>query len=231
EEEREAELVSSEELRLQLQRALEEGAQQVVEGLPDGIHSIRDVPKARGVFFCFECDREHAEERRAIWLYWDAQAQRFEDNVHRMVQLIACGPEEPRGHSTQGVYELLPKAITHIVQAAERTAAGERARPKLPPDQIAVTVALQQSALQGGVRRDLLLRLIRFLSNPMTRFAERRFHQFIARYQAQKDIKGLADAVDDLRVKFEGADAEREADAHPPIAAEDLRLVCFEYVS
>lgn len=28
----------------QLQRALEEGAQQIVERLPDGIHSVREVP-------------------------------------------------------------------------------------------------------------------------------------------------------------------------------------------
>jgi len=82
-----------------------------------------------------------------------------------------------------------------------------------------------------GVGRDLLLRLIKFLSSHMTRFAERRFQHFITRYQSQKGIKGLADAVDDLRVKFEGADAERQADTHPPIEAGDLRLVCFEYAS
>lgn len=231
EEEREAELVSSEELRLQLQRALEEGAQQIVERLPDGIHSIRNFPKARGVFFCFERDGEHAEERRAIWLYWDERAQRFEDNVHRMIQLIACPPDEARGQSTQSVFDLLPKAIQHVVQASQRTTASVQARPKLPPDQVAVSVALQQNAAQAGVRRDLLLRLLKFLSNPMTRFAERQFHQFIGRYQGSRDVKRLADDVDDLRVKFEGADAEEKLERAAPITAEDLRLVCFEYIN
>lgn len=50
----------------------------------------------------------------------------------------------------------------------------------------------------------------------MKGFAERQFRQFLARYQTHKDTKGLADAVENLRVKFEGADAEREADARPP---------------
>lgn len=50
----------------------------------------------------------------------------------------------------------------------------------------------------------------------MKRFAERLFCQFLARCQTHKDMKGLADAVDDLRLKLEGADAERETDARPP---------------
>jgi len=45
------------------------------------------------------------------------------------------------------------------------------------------------------MRRELLLLLIEFLSNPMTRFTERQFRQFLARYQTHKDIKGLVDAV------------------------------------
>lgn len=138
---------------------------------------------------------------------------------------------EPRGHSEQSVYELLPRAVAHIVQASARTAAGEQARPKLPPDQIAVSVALQQAALQAGVPREVVIRLLKFLSNPMTRFAERQFRQFLGRYQTDKDLRGLADAVDDLRGKFEGADAAQEAETRPPLRAEDLRLVCFEYLS
>lgn len=231
EEEREAELVSSEEMRLELQKALEDGAEEVVKRLPDGIHSIRELPKARGVFFCFDRDGMTVEDRRAIWLYWDAHSQRFEDNIYRMIQLVSCKPDEPRGHSVQSVYELIPKAIEHIVQGARRTAATEQAPPRLPAEQTSVRVALQENAARVGVPRSLLLRLIRFLGAPTTGFAERQFKQYLARYQQSRDAKKLAEEVDDLRVKFEGEEQVQKAERSQPITAEELRLVCFEYIS
>lgn len=231
EEEREAELVSSEEMRLQLQKALEEGAEQIVRDLPDGIHSVRDLPKAKGVFFCFERDGDSTDDRRAIWLYWDERSRQFEDNIYRMIQLISCQPNEPRGHSTQSVYDLLPKAIEHIVESARRTAATEQALPKLPAEQMNVRVALQENAVRGGVARDVVLRVLQFLSSPTTSFAERQFKQFLARYQQTRDVKMLANAVDDLRIKFEGEEQAQKAEPSRPITAEELRLVCFEYIS
>jgi hypothetical protein len=230
EEEREAELVSSEEMRLQLQKALEEGAEEIVKRLPDGIHSIRELPKARGIFFCFERDGGAAEDRRAIWLYWDGQSQRFEDNIYRMIQLVSCKPDEPRGDSTQSVYELIPEAIAHIVEGARRTAATEQALPKLPPEQTSVRVALQENAARAGVSRSQLLSLIRFLGAPTTRFAERQFKQYLARYQQSRDAKKLAEEIDDLRVKFEGEEQVQKTEPSHPITAEGLRLVCFEYI-
>ena len=62
EEERSLELASSEGLRLQLQQAMQQGYDQQMEELPDGIHSVRTVRGDRGIFFCFEAHPDSPEQ-------------------------------------------------------------------------------------------------------------------------------------------------------------------------
>ncbi len=71
---------------------------------------------------------------------------------------------------------------------------------------------------------------MRFLSEPMFHFAIRRIRQVLESYQVDGDIVALMDAVDDLRIEFEKQGSPAENEASPPLTAEDLHLVCFEYI-
>ena len=64
----------------------------------------------------------------------------------------------------------------------------------------------------------------------MFHFAIRRIRQVLESYQVDGDIVALMDAVDDLRIEFEKQGSPAENEASPPLTAEDLHLVCFEYI-
>jgi len=230
EEERMMELASSEGLRVQLQRALETGQRAVVEGLPDGIHSTRMRQDEHGVFFCFEAHPDDADRRQPFWLYWDHDTKQFEDNMYRIIQLIACDTDEPRAVATDTVYDLLPRALAYLVDASQRTRATQAAQARVAPEQTAVRVALMEHAAQAGIQRRRLLALLQFLNEPMFRFVIRKLRQLHDAYRADGSIGRLADAVDDLRLQFQKQAVSSRQDVPEALSAEDLHLVCFEYV-
>ncbi len=71
---------------------------------------------------------------------------------------------------------------------------------------------------------------MRFLGEPMFRFAIRRLRQVLESYQVDDDIVALMDAVNDLRIEFEKQESRVENEASEPLTADDLHLVCFEYI-
>jgi len=201
----------------------------VVE-LPDAIHSVRVRQEERGIFFCFEAHPDDAEKRQPFWLYWDHNTKRFEDNMYRIIQLIACEPDEPRAVTTDTVYDLLPRAIAHVVDSSQRTRATQEAQTKVAPEQTAVRVALMQHAAQAGLERPQLLAALQFLNEPMFRFAVRKLRELYQMYQGDEDIIALCNAVDDLRIQFQKQASVSKEETPDSITAEDLLLVCFEYV-
>ena len=231
EEERSLELASSEGLRLQLQQAMQQGYDQQMEELPDGIHSVRTVRGDRGIFFCFEAHPDSPERRRAMWIYWDHHRRSFDDNLYRIAQLIACSPEEPRGVTEDSVYDLLPKAIEFLTDSSKRTVASQEARHKVTPEQTAIRNLIGHRAIQAGVGRERVLSVLQFLNQPMARFAQRHLRQSYQAFAQTDDITALVDAVDDLRIRFQGSAEGTEAPETDPLAAEDLHLVCFEYIT
>ena len=150
--------------------------------------------------------------------------------MYRIIQLIACDPDEPRAVTTDTVYDLLPRAIAHVVDSSQRTKATQEAQTKVAPEQTAVRVALMEHAAQAGVERQRLLAALQFLNEPMFRFAIRKLRQLYQVYQADEDIVALVNAVDDLRIQFQKQTTSSQEEAPEAITAEDLLLVCFEYV-
>lgn len=225
------ELASAETLRLQLQEALQQQQAKAIEDLPDGIHSAREKQDERGIFFCFETHPDDPHMRQTFWIYWDHEMRRFEDNMYRIAELIACKPDEERKQSAQDVYDILPKAMQYIAESSRRTSAGEDARTETTKEQNLVRVTIRDEALQAGIDRKRVMAVLKFLNQPMFRFAVRRLRETYQEYNADQDIKKLVNEVDDLRLGFEAdADEQEEAESSEPITADDLHLACFEYV-
>jgi len=126
----------------------------------------------------------------------------------------------------------LPRAVEHIVSSAQQRAASADARQKLPPEQNAARVAITQQGIQQGVDRERVLQIARFLNEPLARFMQRQLRGMYLAYEADRDIAKLVGEVDELRRRYESAEARREdQEPAPGIAPQDVHLVCFEYVS
>ena len=95
EQEQFAELASNEFLLLQLRTLLEAGGREMLEALPDGIHSGLARPGERGLFFYFTAPRGDGEGRDHFWRYYDLKLGRVLDNRFLISNLIACSPDTP----------------------------------------------------------------------------------------------------------------------------------------
>ena len=231
EEEKAAELATSEGLRMHLRKAMESGLGEQVEELPDGIHSSKQVHDEAGIFFCFEAHPDDSEHRQCFWIYWDNRTRQFEHNPYRIAQLIACERDEPRAKPLDTVYEVLPEAIQFVVDSTKDIAATREAQHKLPQEQIAVGVAIRDVGLRQGIGQDRVLELSKFLNQPLARFMQRQLRRLYLAYDADGDIHRLADEVEDLKRRFEGPSVETAPSETPPVLKpEDVHLVCFEYV-
>jgi len=230
EEERSAELASSEGLRAQLRRAMERGHRDRVDRLPDGIHSCRAIGGERGIFLYFQAHPDDAERRRHFWVYWDHAAQRFEDNRFRIAQLIACEEDEPRAEEIDSVYDVLPKAMEHVLKSVQRTAAMEAARPRVDPEQGRARTMIQEAVREAAVDRQRAIEAIRFLDQPMMPFAVKQIRQACDAHAAGGPAKELLEAVSELRRKFSAEATGRGTAAAEALTPDDLHVVCFEYV-
>lgn len=229
EEEASMELASAEGLRAQLRQALEGGYGDRVASLPDGIHSCRERAGERGIFFHFQAFPDDPERRRHYWVYRDHATGRFEDNRFRIAQLIACGEGEPRAEPIDSVFDVLADAVEHVLGSIRRTAAMEQATPKADPEQVKARAALKEGARRGAIDRERSKQVMRFLAQPMMAFARRRVREAMEEH-GSADPEGLLDALDELRISFEGQTAPMPGQPSGPVTADDLLLVCFEYV-
>ena len=128
------------------------------------------------------------------------------------------------------MYDILPKAIEFLTDSSKRAVASREARHKVTPEQTAIRTLIGQRAVQAGLTRERVLSVLQFLNEPMARFAQRHLRQSYQAFTATDDITALVNAVDDLRIRFQGSAEGPETPEANPISAEDLHLVCFEYL-
>jgi len=88
EEEQFTELASNEFLIQTLRGLLDAGGREMLESLPDGIHSGLARKNARGVFFYFQT--KGSGQKRHFWKYMDLKGQGIVDNRYLIANLIAC---------------------------------------------------------------------------------------------------------------------------------------------
>ncbi len=108
--------MSSEFLLQNLKNLLDAGMRQMLEELPDGIHSGLMRQGARGVFFYFTAQEKKRRQgtgkgiRQHYWRYIDVSSDwrggRIEDNRYIITNLIQCQPDTVRIVPTDGEVDI-----------------------------------------------------------------------------------------------------------------------------
>jgi superfamily II DNA or RNA helicase len=234
EEEQFTELASHEFLAHQLRQLMETGGREMLDSLPDGIHSGLVKPGARGVFFYFQAD-EDSEKKLHFWKYFDLEDQTILDNRYLIANLIACEPDTPRvvdPEMLRGVFDIQEKVIEQILQDFGEAKALESAPRSVDPVQQTVATAIQGYLSHPDVDRKRAIELIRFLNEPMLAVQVKALRAAARAFQAGGDIQALIEAVAALREKF-GDSAK--ADSRPrdgfSLTRDKLRLICFDFLS
>lgn len=230
EEEARAELAGPETLLKQLKEVLNrEGSESIVD-LPHGIHSGLRRERAYGMFFYFQAPRADGTGKRHFWRYIDAHSHEIVDNRFQIAQRISCQPDEPRYIGDQDVFALQERVIKHIVKT-ERDVEARAAAPKtIDPMQQAVAEELKNAIRRGAVDREQAKGGIRFLGQPMGRFAVKKLKNAWTAWRQESNDEDLLAVVLSLAKDF-AKEPSRKGEGEATLKRDDLELICFEYIS
>jgi hypothetical protein len=236
EEEEFTELASSEFLAQQLKALLDSGGRELLESLPDGIHSGLVKTGARGVFFYFQAESA-AGGKQHFWKYFDLKDRRIIDNRYVLANLIACDKSTPRvvdPETFDSVFDLQEKVIDNILRTVQEQRALEAAPRSVDPIQQTVATVLQGYLNHPDVDRRQAIEAIRFLNQPMLKVQMDALRKGYKTFQSKREIKVLLTVIDELRGQFgerEAAVYKENSSSTAPLTREDLRLICFDFVS
>ncbi|MFQ5853507.1 MAG: C-terminal helicase domain-containing protein, partial [Candidatus Binatia bacterium] len=236
EEEQFTELASSEFLLQQLRSLIEAGGQEMLESLPDGIHSGLAKEGAKGVFFYFQA-RPRGQGKFHFWKYYDLRDSSIIDNRYIIANLIACQRDTSRvvdPDMFRSAFDLQEKVIEDILRSVEEQRALEAAPRSVDPIQQTVATIIQSYLNHPGVDRRQAIEAIRFLNQPMLAVQIRKLRQAYREFQVRGDISALLNSVHELRKDFDATQAPPETPRTTttgPLRREDLRLICLDLVT
>jgi superfamily II DNA or RNA helicase len=233
EEELATELVSNETLAHQLRKMIEAGAREMIETLPDGIHSGQVKANASGVFFYFKAGE--GERAQHFWRYYDLQHRSVVDNRYLIANLIQCESSTARvvAHDAlSGVFAIQEAVIEHILRSAEERQAAVAAPRAIDTVQQNVATAIQGYLNHPDIDRKRAIELIRFLNQPMQQVQVKALRAAFKSFKAAGQVGALIVEVERLQAIL----VEHEPKVHDlkpstPLRREDLRLICFEFVT
>jgi superfamily II DNA or RNA helicase len=236
EEEQFAELASNEFLLRQLREVLGAGGQEMLEALPDGIHSGLAREGTRGVFFYFQAEAGR-EGKMHFWKYCDLKAGTILDNRYLIANLIACERDTPRmvdpGIYRQ-IFDLQERVIENILEGIQEQRALEVAPRTVDPLQQSLATVIQGYINNPDVDRRRAITAIRFLNQPMLSVQIRELRKSYKEFQITNNIGELLGAIDRLREQFGDTQENKKNSAlksATQLRREDLRLICFEVVT
>jgi len=235
EEEQFTELASSEFLLQQLRGLLDAGGREMLESLPDGIHSGLARAGAKGVFFYFQAAPRKGEKQH-FWKYYDLKENGIVDNRYVIANLIACERDTPRVVDPamfRSVFDLQEKVIDDILRSVREQKALEAAPRSVDPVQQTLATAIQSYLNHPDVDRQEAKQALSFLSQSMLTVQVKELRRMLKDFQASGDVAELLKAVDSLRETYrsESSGPGRGGAATAGFRREDLRLVCFEFVT
>lgn len=236
EEEQFAELASSEFLMQQLRTLLDVGGLEMLESLPDGIHSGLAKAGAKGVFFYFQGNARESGKIH-FWKYFDLKEQQIVDNRYVIANLISCERDTPRvvdPEMFRSVFDLQEKVIEDILRSVQEQKALEAAPRSVDPVQQTVATALQGYLNHPDVDRARAIEAIRFLNKPMLKVQVSELRRAYKEFQGKGDIQALLVAVQRVGEGY----GEQQKTGHTfastsvcEMRREDLRLICFDLVT
>jgi len=239
------ELVSSEFLLQNLKNLLDSGMRQMLEDLPDGIHSGLMRQGARGVFFYFTTQEKQRGQgttkgvREHYWRYIDLsddkRGGRIEDNRYVITNLIQCQPDTLRVvpfESELDIFALQEKVIASIVQSSAEQVAVEEAPKLLDPIQQTVAMTLRGYINSPAVSRKEIIAAIQRLNEPQPGVYIKTLRKAYEVFTADNQIDELLTAVKSIGAATELSDDSNTSnqESKSPVKREDLKLICFDYV-
>ena len=236
EEEQFTELASNEFLVQQLRSLLDAGGRDMLESLPDGIHSGLAKAVTKGVFFYFQ-GRATEGRKLHFWKYLDLKDQRIIDNRYMITNLIACDQDTPRVIDPEifgAVFDIQERVIEDILRSAEEQRALEVAPRSVDPIQQTLATVIQGYMHHPDIERPRAIEVIRFLSQPMLAIQVRELRQAYRDFQRRAEVKTLLGKVDDLRSKVGAPQAHHQGPDSWPVnqlSQEDPRLICFDFIT
>jgi superfamily II DNA or RNA helicase len=235
EEEQFSQLASNEFLQQQLRSLLESGGRDLLDELPDGIHSGLAKEGTRGVFFYFQTNPSVGEKRH-YWKYYDLRDRRIVDNRFVIANLIACDRETARivdPDLWETVFDIQEKVIDDILRSHREHLAAQAAPQTIDPIQQTAATAMQQFLNHPDIERREAIEAIRFLSLPMLSVQVEALRDALATFQRKSDARILMECVKGLKREYGERGLRRKLRADPAreLRREDLRLICFDLIS
>jgi hypothetical protein len=226
--EQEAELTSTDEMKLPLVLALQQWGAERVKDIPLGIHSGKDGP-ARGVFFAFRAGDRH------FWRFYPADGRPAITDKRQLFRWIQAEPETPRREPAGvDIFPLLERAAADIFQEIAALRAARRVRSRLDKLNAQLHTALTQGTLfeeeAGEAWAETRARVLKALEEVSLRPFRRdpALKGLLAAFEREGDRRALAEGLDAWLV-----DNELYREVAPPstleqIRQEDLALVAWE---
>jgi len=230
EEEDFSELVSNESLLRTLKNFLDAQGRDAIEELPDGIHSGLHRPAKRGMFFYFRAEPKGGL-RQHFWRYYDLATGQIVDNRWVIANLIACDSDTPRVVADYDVFDIQEKLVAHIMESQKAQVALEKAPAKPDPLQMTVATVLRDQMNRPDIKRDDVVAALNYLSVPMMGAQVGELRTALRQYQQTGQLCPLLDEVRRLRETYGETGKVRPSGATQPLTREDLRLICFDYIS
>jgi len=229
--ERQAELVSTEEMKFPLINYIQQIGERVVAEIPLGIHSGKHfvAKDARpGTFVAFSARGRH------FWRFYPDDESPPEKNIRILYAMIACMREEPRVEPGPVPYDLLERATQDVLAELRGEQARNRVRPALTGMAQKLYNWLNRLTLwqeNEALDPDQLRRFNGVLEQVSLRPFERD-HSLRALVRAYQESGDFAQLVADLDSFFTENGLYQESDVDivtaETIKEEDLRLVCYE---
>jgi superfamily II DNA or RNA helicase len=248
EQEQFVELVSSEFLLQNLKGLLDGGMRQMLESLPDGIHSGMARQGVKGVFFYFTTKEQKRDENRGkggrshFWRYVDLAQDwtggKVEENRYIITNLIQCQPDMPRIVPSPGeidIFALQEKVISSIIQSSIEQVAIEEAPRQLDPIQQTIATTLRGYINNPVVNRRELVSILQWLTEPQPGVHIKALRKA---YEVFTTNAQLSEFLENIKQLHQGTGAGEAPSITPSteqgnkrlIKREDLKLVCFEYI-
>ena len=245
EQEQFVELVSSEYLLQNLRNLLDSGMRQMLENLPDGIHSGLVRQGATGIFFYFTAkEKKHGQNvqngrRQHYWRYIDLSEDmrggRVEDNRYVITNLIQCQPDTLRFVPLDrevDIFALQEKVIASIVQSSEVQVAVEEAPKLLDPIQQTIATTLRGYINSPAISRKEVIAAIQRLNEPQPGVYIRALRKAYEAFTVNSQIDELFTAVKSISSSTVTPDdgSTPSSESKSPVKREDLKLICFDYI-
>jgi hypothetical protein len=248
EQEQFVELVSSEFMLQTLKGLLDDQKRQMLEDLPDGIHSGLTRARAKGVFFYFQAEDKKGRRKgqpsgstkQHFWRYIDlsenSKGVRIEDNRFVITNLIQCQPDTLRVVPAPGevdIFALQEKVIASIVKSSIEQVAVEEAPKILDPIQQTIATTLRGYINSPQISRKEIIAAIQKLNEPQPNVYIKTLRKAYEDFSGSNNVSSLLGIINSLEIVnpvLTPSIANDTESQDKTVKREDLRLICFDYI-